>query len=254
MFAVSAGIPKPMLNAADDQKLSALVERVAAMHRAWGPKASSSGTSLLLQEFSRVQAEGHTVVRYRVITSGLSSQKLYSLVVWPLDGQPTEVLAGIAINDKGEAVCPGRSRTCGNAGKPDDPIDLSVSGGLAEPKRFGLVSADQLTKVFVTVIPFPNQSTDRGCVLEETLLVGNSEAVIIRGSGFPPHSKLGIQVMVDGEKQERSAEIGEGGTYETILLPYKKGLPKGRTAVAFRTDSCAPSLSFDWGTSSYQLQ
>jgi hypothetical protein len=244
-----------MLKAADDdEKIRPLIDKTVAMHRAWGPKTSSPGTTLMLQESSRGHAGDHTVVKYRVVTSGLPSEKIYSLVAWPLDGQPRQVLTGIMLNENGIAVCPGRPGTCGDASHPDDPIDLAVSAGLAEPKRFGLISADQMNKVFVSYIPFPNRSVDSDCVLEETLLASNAEAVIVRGSGFQAGAKLDIQALGNGERLAQSAKANESGVYEMVLLPFKRGSTKGQTSVVFRTDSCAPSLSFDWGTDSYRLQ
>jgi hypothetical protein len=235
-------------------KSSVLAEKIAAMHRAWGPKASSPGTTLRFEESARAEVGGHKVIKYRLITSGLPSEKLYSLMTWPLDGQPSKALTGVAIDDKGIAICPGRPGTCGTPDKPDDPIDLALSGGLAEPKRFALISTDQTIKVFAAIVPFPNGTTDHGCTLAEVLLVGNAEAVILRGSGFSGDAKVLIAAVTNDEKQEQSVKADESGAYEMVMLPFKKGVAKGRTTVTFRTDTCSPSLSFDWGKDSYQLQ
>ncbi len=239
---------------AGDRKTSGPAETIAAMHKSWGPKANSPGTDLRIEEASRSQVDGHQVVKYRLIASGITSEKVYSLVVWPLNGQPTKALAGITIDSQGMAICPGRPGTCGSADKPDDPIELKVSGGLAEPKRFGLVSSDQSIKVFAVVVPFPNRSTDHGCTLEEILLVPNSEAVILRGSGFAKGASLRIGADAEGENRDQMVKADDSGVYEMLLLPFKKGVAKGRTTVTFQSDSCSPMLSFDWGKGSYQPQ
>jgi hypothetical protein len=65
------------LLAASAQGLNS-VQQLVAMQRAWGPKANSAGVSLTLTEGSRTTTEGHTVVRYRMMTSGLAKDKTYS--------------------------------------------------------------------------------------------------------------------------------------------------------------------------------
>ena len=41
---------------------------------------------------------------------------------------------------------------------------------------------------------------------------------------------------------------------EWVVLPFKKGLTKGRARVSVRSEGCKPSLSFAWGEGSYVLQ
>lgn len=70
------------------------VQRLVAMQGQWGPKANSTGAVLTLVEGSHTTAQGHTLVRYRILTSGLPKDKAYSLLMWQLGGQPQVLMAG----------------------------------------------------------------------------------------------------------------------------------------------------------------
>ena len=49
------------------------VQQLVAMQRAWGARTNSPGATLTLTEGSRSTAQGHALVRYRMMTSGLPS-------------------------------------------------------------------------------------------------------------------------------------------------------------------------------------
>ncbi len=73
------------------------VQKLVSMQRAWGSKMNSTGAMLALREGSRTQTDGHTIVRYRMITSGLPKDKTYSIMMWQLNAQPQVTLSGVTI-------------------------------------------------------------------------------------------------------------------------------------------------------------
>jgi len=94
------------------------VQQLVAMQSAWGPKANSTGAVLTLVEGSRTTARGHTVVRYRMETSGLTKDKAYSLLMWQTGGQLQAVMSGITIDASGTAICAGKAGSCGGGTSP----------------------------------------------------------------------------------------------------------------------------------------
>jgi hypothetical protein len=240
----------PLAQGADQTAL----EKLVAMQRAWGSRMNSAGAVLSLKEGSRSTGDGHAVVRYRMLASGLPTDKLYSLVMWQLGGQPQSVMEGVTIDEAGTAVCAGTPQTCGTASKPDDPIDLAMQAGFGETKRVGLIATDKSAQVFASVVPFPNRGTDGGCTLDATLVTPNAEAMLLSVTGFKPGVALDIEMNSEGEKQHPSAKTDANGAYEWVVLPFKKGLTKGSAQVSVHSESCKPSLSFEWGAGSYVLQ
>jgi hypothetical protein len=229
------------------------VEELVKLQRSWGSKMNSTGATLSLKEVSRRTSGGNAVVRYRMMALGLPVDKVYSLVMWQLGGQPENILEGVTIDETGSAICTGKPGTCGG-NKPNDPVELAMSGALGEPKRVGLVAADKGAYAFGSVVPFPNRGTDAGCTLEATLVTPNAEAVILSGSGFKPGIRLNVEISSEGEKQHLASNASENGSYEGAVLPFKKGVTKGRTQVSVLTETCKPEVSFAWGTGSYALQ
>jgi hypothetical protein len=229
------------------------VQQLVAMQGAWGPKTNSAGATLTLMEGSRSAVEGHALVRYRMMTSGLPKDKRYSLLLWQTGGQPQAIMNGVTIDANGMAICAGKAGTC-RGDKPDDPVDLTMQAGLGEVKRVALITEDKSVHVFASVVPFPNRVTDAACTLEETLVTPKAEAVMLAATGFKPGVALDIEMNSEGEIQHPSGKTDANGAYEWVVLPFKKGLTKGRTQVSVRSEGCKPSLSFAWGDGSYVLQ
>lgn len=229
------------------------VQQLVAMQRAWGPKANSTGASLTLTEGSRTTTEGHTVVRYRMMTSGLAREKTYSLLMWQLGGEPRAVMSGITIDANGIAICAGKAGIC-RGDKPDDPIDLAMQAGLGEVKRVALMTEDKSIHAFASAVPFSNRAGDGGCTVEATLVTPKAEAVMLSATGFKPGNALEIEMNSEGEIQHPAGKTDANGAYEWVVLPFKKGLTKGRARVSVHSGSCTPSLSFAWGEGSYVLQ
>ena len=102
--------------------------------------------------------------------------------------------------------------------------------------------------LFRIALPMPDASSRRGW------LRPTREAVMLFGSGFEPGGRLNLEITSEGEKQHPAATANQNGTYSSVILPFKKGLAKGRTQVSVRSKECNPVLSFSWGTDSYALQ
>jgi hypothetical protein len=82
------------------------------------------------------------------------------------------------------AICTGKPGTCKGKGT-NDPIDLVLSPGKGERKRFALVSEDGAhLKGFVQVVPFPNATTDHGCRLESIIGTPNGAITYLQETGF----------------------------------------------------------------------
>jgi hypothetical protein len=258
-LAITAGVVSmaliPPASGADESQVDQNVRKLVAMQRAWGSATmNSAGAALALKEVSRGTLNGHTVVKYRMQASGLPTDKVYSLVLWQIGGQPQTSLSGITLDEAGTATCAGKPGTCGTPDKPNDPIDLDMLGGLGETKRVGLVASDKAANAYASVVPFRNRGTDGACILEATLVTPNAEAVMLSGSGFKPNARLDVEITSEGEKQHPAANANENGGYEGVLLPFIKGLAKGRTQASVRSANCKPVVSFSWGTGSYALQ
>ncbi|MGH9730147.1 MAG: hypothetical protein ACRD4A_00500, partial [Candidatus Acidiferrales bacterium] len=229
--------------------------RLADIQRNWGSKKMNSpGASITLKETSRRGTGSQTVVFYRIIADGMPKDKLYSLVLTSFDLQPKLILAGITIDERGQAVCSGLPGACGDREKPNDPVDLGLVAAKGEPKRFTLVSEDGTVKAFNYAILFPVQGADGGCSIEEILLLQHAEAVLLQGFGFPPNSTVHMKAMSETEQHEADLKADGSGDVFTVLLPYVKGKTDGTGSVTFASQTCSPSLTYQWGLHSYREQ
>jgi len=75
--------------------------------------------------------------------------------------------------------------------KSQQPYRLVFFAGKTEPKRLSLVSNDSSQlKGFIAVVPFPNETTDKGCRLESIIGTPKGEVTYVQGSGFEPNEEL----------------------------------------------------------------
>jgi len=215
------------------------------MHEAWGPGISTLNTSIALKEASRSGG----LIRYRIYAQGLPSQSKYVLMNWPVTQlKPIEVTRGVMLDKTGLAYCAGTQASCGTPSNPQGPVEIVVTPVPGEPLRAGLVSMDDpRIRALVKIVPIPNQTENRGCSLSSVLLTPQGALVIVEGRGFEPGRQITIESASGDERLTSTARAGEDGRYVYPILPFRKGLQSGTTAVQFKTPECTPSLTFEWG-------
>jgi hypothetical protein len=221
------------------------VQALARQHRTWGPAITSPGVTIETKEIGRQDVKGQTAVKYHVFIHGLPIEKSYTLLHWPVNGQlMTFFDGGVRIGEKDivYTVADG------------EPLELILFAGLAEPKRFGIVSVDGQNRAAFILVPHPIRGEDRGCTLEAELLTADSEALFIRGSGFAPNTEVGFESVSEGERKDGKSKSDMNGIVTTVSLPYVLGKERGKIQIRLVGDKCSPEISVPWGKGTYKVQ
>ena len=241
--------PQSARNTAQDltPEQKAKIEQLAKLQKHFGKDLNSPGVQLSLKEISRSRTD-RTLIKYELYATGFPAESTYTLFQVPIDGSFVKTLEGVTLDKNGRALCGGNEARCqGNSA--DDPIDLVVFAGKGEPKRFALFSEDEdHLKGFVSVIPFPNASSDKGCRLESTIGSPNGEVTYIQATGFEPNTELTIDGGSYGERHHDRSRAQADGSYFSTLLPYVTGKKSGKTTIQVKSTNCNPKLTFEWGT------
>jgi hypothetical protein len=220
-------------------------QKMIAMHDAWGERASSPNTKLAIVEESR----SGDAFRFRLHAKGLPAGTIFNLVSWPVtQREPALVLRGVTFNESGIAICAGRPGTCGNAEKPDDPIDLPLRPSAGEPIRIGVISEDGTVKAFAKIVPRPYVAEDKSCRVMATLLTPRAELLYVEGTGFTAGTEIAMLTDSEGEKQEGQGKVDAAGRYVSALLPFKKGAAGGKVNIRLKAQGCSPAISVPWGS------
>jgi hypothetical protein len=229
-----------------DQDLTAeqkeMVVKLANLQKNFGKKMSSPGVDLALREIDRTPTTDRTLVKYELYAKGLPTELTYTLFKVQISGKLLKQLDGVTLDSNGRAIAASKS-----------PIDLLFFAGKAEPIRLSLVSNDDShLRGFVSVIPFPNSATDRGCRLESVIGTPKGEVTYVQGSGFEPNEELTMDGESYGEKNHGVAKAEVDGSYFAVAMPNVLGKTSGSTTWSVRGKNCNPTLTFTWGT--YHLE
>lgn len=212
-------------------------------------KSSTAGAKAEVQLIKKDQSNGQPVMQYRLKITGAPRNKLYNLIAWPvMVPQPATIMEGLAIAADGTVGCPPDSkRSCAQRFKGAE-LKLSYSPGIGEIFRHALISEDHQTRIFFSIVPAPMIEHDKACSLEVVRLSPRFELAMIRGKGFTPGEQLAFHSQSYQEVHDSQATVDPNGEFWAVLTPFVKSRTLGTTQVSVQGKSCAPALSFEWGS------
>lgn len=230
----------------------ATVVRLSNLQRNFGKSSMNSpGVALSLKEISRSRTTDRTLVTYELYATGLPKDHTFTIFEVKISGHFNKFLEGVTLDSDGKAICAGRKGTCSGS-SPNSAIDLVFFAAKAEPKRLALVSEDGQLKGSVAIVPFPNETTDKGCHLESVIGTPKGELTYIQGNGFEPNEELTTDGESYGEKNHFVVKAEADGSYFATTMPSVLGKASGITTFEVKGKNCDPKLTFSWGI--YQLE
>jgi hypothetical protein len=102
-----------------------------------------------------------------------------------------------------------------------------------------------------TLIPYPIESSDKGCRLSALLSAPEANIVLISADGFAPNTDLVVHGDSAGELKESKHKTDGSGHVEFAQLPYVVGKETGVLAVSIETKDCSVTVQIPWGKGSY---
>jgi hypothetical protein len=243
--------PKPPASAAAQSQSPSDEELMAKTAQAtinWD-KSTSPGIKTQILLIKKDQTNGKPFMQYRLKISGAPKNKLYNLIAWPIMvAQPATIMEGLAIAADGTVGCPPNSnRSCAQRFKGAE-LKLTYTPGIGEIYRHALISEDHSTRIFFSVVPAPMVEQDKACSLEIVRLSPRFELALIRGKGFTPGEQISFHTQSNQEVHDSQPTVNPQGEFWATLSPFVKGRTMGTTQVAVKGKSCAPTLSFEWGS------
>jgi hypothetical protein len=232
------------------------IQQLAIAQNNWGPKSSAPGMSLTLKEISRTQTPNGTQLVFHIVGTGFTPDLKLALLRWPLNAVVTAVMDGIVIDSHGTAVCGGgEMASCSKAMKANDPVEVTATAAKGEAIRVALVAADKKHGAAVSFIPFPVESTDKGCKLQMTRGTKDAEMVLISGEGFKSDdSTFTAGSESYGEKRPLSARPNTEGRFTVAMTSWVADHDNGDTVVYVQSAACTTTISFHWGKDTYKAE
>jgi hypothetical protein len=207
-----------------------------------------SGMSIEAREISRKGKSGKDlVVQYHIFVRGVPPETLFQWFQWPVNAdKPSSPLQGISVGKDGILMCAGRTpEQCGDAKKPDDPIEFITMPRKGEPTRLAFVA--QNIKVGTMIVPDPIEGNDKGCTLSAVRLTPKFDLAFLSGSGYPPNTDIHYRVSSE-MTTDHVIKSDSGGAIRVSVVPYPGKKSKGTVTVKITEPKCSPEVSYEWGT------
>jgi hypothetical protein len=211
-------------------------------------KSSTPGTKAHLELIKKGLVSGKNVVDYRLKVEGAARDKRYKLFVWPVTVRsPIQMMDGLAVGTDGTVMCPADSKgTCTQRFKGTE-VHLTYAPEIGEIFRQALISEDDQSRVFFSVVPSPITETNKTCSLEAIRLSPSFELALIRGKGFKPGEDLNVHTQSYQDVHNQPAKADAQGEFFLSITPAVKGRTNGIIEITAKSASCSPSISFNWG-------
>ncbi len=199
--------------------------------------------------------EGH-FTRYRIYAAGVPEGAAYILAAWTI-GRKLDDLnvlsSSVYVNRKGLLLTrkPNPDEEDRDTVAQDAEYDLGVQAADGEPLRFVLRSPDNKILMPGTLVPFPIESTNKGCKLSALLASPDGEAILMEGDGFAPNTEVLVQGSSAGEPKQSQQSVDANGHLQFVELPYVLGKDAGTLNDTISTKDCTVSVNIPWGKGTY---
>ena len=205
------------------------------LREAWN--SPTPGTSVEMKEFQRSKMGKVTVIAFRLVATGMPTEKKYDVWVWPTNKDPIRIDSNVQLDSAGTVL----------QSSDKQPLSLSFMGiSKGEAERAALVSDDQQVVASAKVIPFPIEVTKGSChIAVEQILLG--QAFGVRGTGFAAGEEVAISCKCKKNQVQTRVKADPQGSWETVLAPVEPGKQSGTTPIEFVGRTCRLGLDLVWG-------
>jgi hypothetical protein len=241
------GDPTPQPPKLSDEEVVARATTTAQATIHWD-ESSTPGVTAQVELVQKRQAGGRLLAQYHIKVDGVPRDQAFTLVAWPVTrSSPGTIMDGLAVAKDGTVGCPASSPgTCVQRFKGTELL-LNYEATKGEIFRHALISADQQSRAFFSIVPDPILSSDQGCSLEVVRLSPNFELVLVRGKGFQPGEDVRFHEQSFQEVHDVPVQVNAKGEFQAQLTPAIKGRVGGTSNVTAASKTCMPTISFDWG-------
>ncbi|WP_348260993.1 hypothetical protein P8935_14400 [Telmatobacter sp. DSM 110680] len=223
---------------------SKLIQELIKQREAWTSEVSTPGASIRVKEVGREES----LVRYNLYVSGLPTDRVYTVLTWPIDRRmPYVLLEGVSIGKDGMLMCSGRLQDECDDPSPDNHgvVDFAFRSEKGEPNRLALVASD--LRVTVVIVPNPITAKDKACTLSVERLTPRFEAAYLIGSGYDPNTNITVDSSSYEERHAIQTMADSDGNIRFGIMPFVAGHATGTLYIKAIGSRCSPSMKFDWG-------
>ena len=213
----------------------------------WGSKYATPGVMLTVSELRRDTKGGKTIVVYKLTTSGLPQDKVYTLWSKELGREAEAPWSGLRLDTSGNVLV----EQSGKAGEFRLTLSEYARG---EPLEVMLVSNDRTQRGYARIIPHPIEAKGSSCRLSAQVGSQRGDVFGILGEGFEPGEEVVTESRSNGEVVQSKQVIPTDGKFGVVVTPGVTGKQSGTASFTVTGKNCTVSLSYEWGPSALKPQ
>jgi len=221
----------------------------------WDPVCSTAGVQVALREKSRFSMGRQKLVEYELVGTGLPTDRLFTLWLFPFGERPTQVFTGVTGDSTGRIVC-ADSSALARANRPPSggrcimpfPLMMPLESFVpSEPAKAALISNDDSLRAYATVFPVPLEAETAGCRLWLELLSTDRDRFRLSGTGFQGGAEAHVVSSSGNQVIDFTKPVPADGSFWMLLSPSVKGKRGGPSSIAVSTPGCTVNLEYRWG-------
>src|SRR2546426_349599 len=206
----------------------------------WDPACSTAGVQVALREKSRFAMGGRKLVEYELVATGLPTNRLFTLWLFPFGERPVPVVGGVTGDSTGRAAC-ADSSALARANRPPTggrgiiplPLMMPVESFVpSEPAKAALISNDDSVRAYATVFPVPLAAETAGCRLWLELLSTDRDRFRLSGTGFQGGAEAHVVAPSGNQVIDFRKPVPADGSFWMLLSPAVKGKRGGSGSIA----------------------
>ena len=221
----------------------------------WDPACSTVGVQVALREKSRFAMGRQKLVEYELVATGLPTNRLFTLWLFPFGERPVPVVGGVTGDSTGSAACADSSALAAANRPPPGgrcimpfPLMMPLESFVpSEPAKAALISNDDSMRAYATAFPVPLEGETAGCRLWLELLSTDRDRFRLSGTGFQGGAEAHVVSTSGSQVIDLRKPVPADGSFWALLLPAVKGKRGGSSSIAVSTPACTVTLQYRWG-------
>ena len=135
-----------------------------------------------------------------------------------------------------------------------EPFMINLLAPKGQPFQFAVVSADERSRAFTRIIPFPIEAETGHCHLSVVEIIPAYAGILITLSGLQSNEAVVLKCNCGNKGYETKGTADEKGIFKAAVQTGVKGKQSGTLEFELKAQSCKVGMQIPWGKGAEKFQ